>query len=67
MGNGKDGSERISKCVAAQKGNAAGIAPGSLGPEDKCFKRKNGQLAPWEDITIKMDPRQKKNSIIVVN
>ena len=46
---GKDGSDKISKCVAAQKGNSNGVAPGSLGPEDKCFKKKNGQLSPWEE------------------
>ena len=57
---GKDGSEKISKCVAAQKGNTSGVAAGSLGPEDKCFKRKNGQLAPWEEFYYQNGPASGK-------
>lgn len=57
---GKDGSEKISKCIAAQKGNAKGMIPGSLGPEDKCFKKKNGQLAPWEEFYYQNGPASGK-------
>ena len=57
---GKDGTEKISKCIAAQKGNAKGMIPGSLGPEDKCFKKKNGQLAPWEEFYYQNGPASGK-------
>ena len=49
---GKDGSEKISKCIAAQKGNAKGMIPGSLGPEDKCFKKKKRTIGSLGRILL---------------
>ena len=54
--SGKDGTEKISKCIAAQKGNTKGIVSGSLGPEDKCFKKKDGKLSPWEEFYYQNGP-----------
>lgn len=58
--SGKDGTEKISKCIAAQKGNAKGIVSGSLGPEDKCFKKKDGKLSPWEEFYYQNGPASGK-------
>ena len=58
--SGKDGTEKISRCIAAQKGNTSGIVAGSLGPEDKCFKKKDGSLAPWEEYYYENGPASGK-------
>lgn len=58
--SGKDGTEKISKCIAAQKGNTNGIPAGSLGPEDKCLKKKDGSLSPWEEYYYENGPTEGK-------
>ena len=58
--SGKDGTEKISRCIAAQKGNTSGIVAGSLGLKINVLK-KDGSLAPGKNTIMKMDQLQEKN------
>ena len=60
MGNWKRWNRKISKCVAAQKGNTSGVAPGSLGPEDKCFKKKKRTISSLGRILLSKWARVRK-------
>ena len=46
----KVGNKKIDKCVTAQAlGKGSKEAEGSDGPQDLCYKTKNGKLIPWEE------------------
>ncbi len=46
----KDNGKKIDKCVTAQAlGKDSKAAEGSDGPQDLCYKTKNGKLVPWDE------------------
>ena len=63
--SGKDGTKLADVYII--KGNTSGVAPGSLGPEDKCFKKKRTVSSPWEEFYYQNGPASGKNLIIIVN
>lgn len=46
----KDNGKKIDKCITAQAlGKDSKAAQGSDGPQDLCYKTKNGKLVPWDE------------------